>query len=366
MLSKEGRIGLVVCSISMVMLGLAPTQSKRTPLGGAQYKLVFHACQGLRVGDPVTLGGVDGGRVVDIDFAPNEDWDRLNPKGETRPVVLVTVGLYQGYQLTQGTAYKVVSTLRGRHFINILPPPPGEPAAGGVLNGELDSSGDNQLLTTIKHFRMLSQSTKDMRSNFADPAFRRDMKDLASNMRFYSAEFVRVSEGSRAQVMSMQRSLERQEAALMANVQRMDEKTARASAMIRTMVPAARAQIAMYQGKLDAGQKQMDAAYKLADTYTKGLLELKARLENSPLAKLDPDKLSQKVHDLKNKLDDYANLAGDMHTLSSDPQIKDGFKEPFRKWKEKSEGWKDQVHSLETLTEPFRWLAPREHREPAP
>ena len=55
MLSKEGRIGLVVCSISLVMLGLAPTQSKRTPLLGSQYKLVFHACQGLRVGDPVRM-----------------------------------------------------------------------------------------------------------------------------------------------------------------------------------------------------------------------------------------------------------------------------------------------------------------------
>lgn len=364
MLSKEGRIGLVVCTISMVMLGMAPTQSKRTPLGGAQYKLVFHACQGLRVGDPVTLGGVDGGRVVDIDFAPNEDWERLNPKGETRPVVLVTVGLYQGYTLTEGTAYKVVSTLRGRHFINILPPPPGEPASNGILNNELDSSGDNQLLSTIKHFRMLSQSTKDMRSNFADPAFRRDMKDLASNMRFYSAEFVRVSQGSRAQVLKMQESLERQEAALMANVQRMDDKTARASAYIRSMVPAARAQLAMYQGKLDAGQKQMDAAYKLAEGYTKGLLELKARMENSALAKIDPDKLSQQVHDWKNKLEDYANLAGDMHTLSSDPQIRDGFKDPVRKMKAKSEGWKQQVKGLETQLQPFRWLAPKEQQSP--
>ena len=362
MLSKEGRIGLVVCSISMVMLGMAPTQSKRTPLGGAQYKLVFHACQGLRVGDPVTLGGVDGGRVVDIDFAPNQDWKELNPPGENRPVVLVTVGLYQGYKLTKGTAYKVVSTLRGRHFINILPPPPGEAASDGILNNELDSTGDDQLLATIKHFKTLSGNTKAMRSNFADPAFRRDMKDLASNMRFYSAEFVRVSQGSRAQVLSMQRNLERQEAALMANVQRMDEKTARASAYIRTMVPAARAQLAMYQGKLDAGQKQMDQAYKLADGYTKGLLQLKARIENSPLAKLDPDKLSQQMHDWKNKLEDYANLAGDMHTLSSDPQIRDGFKEPVRKYKAMSEKWKEQVHGFESQVEPFRWLIPREHQ----
>ncbi|MBS2039340.1 hypothetical protein JST97_30425 [bacterium] len=363
MLSKEGRIGLVVCTISMVLLGLAPTQGKRTPLLGSQYKLVFHACQGLRVGDPVTLGGVDGGRVVDIDFAPEEDWERLNPPGETRPVVLVTVGLYQGYKLSEGTAYKVVSTLRGRHFINILPPPPGEAvASGAILKMELNSSADDQLLATIKHFKTLSESTKQMRSNFADANFRRDMKDLASNMRFYSAEFARVSQGSRAQVTQMAHSLDRQEAALMANVQRMDEMTARAQARMQTVVPVARAQLAMYRSRLDAGQKQMDQAYKLAEGYTKGLLALKARLESSPLATMDPEKLSQQMHDWKNKLEDYANLAGDMHTLSSDPQIKDGFKEPVRKYKALTEKWKEQVHGFEEQVEPYRWLAPREHQ----
>lgn len=364
MLSKEGRIGLVVCTISMVMLAMAPTQSKRSPLLGSQYKLVFHACQGLRVGDPVTLGGVDGGRVVDIDFAPKESWDELNPPGENRPVVLVTVGLYQGYKLSDGTAYKVVSTLRGRHFINILPPPPGVEMAssGAILKGETNSSADDQLLATIKHLKVLAQSTKDMRANFADPNFRRDMKDLASNMRFYSAEFVRVSEGSRSQVLKMTRTLDRQEATLMANVQRMDEMTVRAQAKIQTVVPVARAQMAMYQAQLDAGQKQMDQAYKMAAGYSKGLLALKARIEASPLATMDPEKLSQQMHDWKNKLEDYANLAGDMHTLSSDPQIKDGFKDPVRKYKAMSEKWKEQVHGFEEAVEPYRWLAPREHQ----
>ena len=345
----------------MVMLGLAPTQRKRSPLLGQEYKLVFHACQGLRVSDPVTIGGVDGGRVVDIDFAPLESWDKLNPPGETRPVVLVTVGLYQGYNLTKGTAYKVVSTMRGRHFINILPPPPGEPASGTILNQELNSSGDDQLLATIKNFKVLSQSTKEMRNQFADPIFRRDVKDLASNLRFYSAEFVRVSEGSRAEVAKMQKALERQEASLMANVARMDERTARAAAYIRTMVPAARQQLAGYQRQLDNGQRQMDQAYKLAEGYTKGLLSLKARLESSPLATMDPDKLGQQMHDWKNKLEDYANLAGDMHTLSSDQQIKDGFKEYPRKAKAMTEKWKEQIHGLETKIEPFQWLIPREH-----
>ena len=363
MLSKEGRIGLVVMTVSMVMLGLAPTQRKRAPLLGHEYKLVFHACQGLRVSDPVTIGGVDGGRVVDIDFAPLESWDNLNPPGENRPVVLVTVGLYQGFNLTKGTAYKVVSTLRGRHFINILPPPPGEEAAGTILNQELNNSGENQLLATINNFKVLSHSTKEMRNQFADPVFRRDVKDLASNLRFYSAEFVRVSEGARAEVFKMHKTLDRQEASLMANVARMDEKTVRAATYIRTMVPAMRQQMAMYQRQLDAGQRQMDKGYRLAEGYTKGLLALKAQLEASPLATMDPEKLGQQMHDWKNKLEDYANLAGDMHTLSSDAQIKDGFKEYPRKAKAMTEKWKEQVHGFETQIEPFKWLIPREHED---
>ena len=131
--------------------------------------------------------------------------------------------------------------------------------------------------------------------------------------------------------------------------------------IVDTFAPDLRRELSVRQ-QTSPFEGQVVCKDKLADGYTKGLLQLKARLENSPLGKMDPEKLSQQMHDWKNKLEDYANLAGDMHTLSSDPQIRDGFKEPVRKYKAMSEKWKEQVHGFETQVEPFRWLIPREHQ----
>lgn len=369
MLSKEGRIGLVVCTISLVMLGLAPTQRKRPPILGQQFKLVFHECKGLRDGDPVTVGGVDAGRVVDIDFAPPEDWKKLNPAGNERPVVLVTVALRQGFPLSPGTGYKVVSTLRGNHFINILPSPPGQTVPdGSILNGELQSESDDQLQATIRHFKDLSQRTKDMRAQFADPVFRRDMKDLASNMRFYSAEFMRISEGSRQQVEKLSDQLERQENTLIANVHKMDNQATRVAAYLRTFVPSFRQTLGTYKRRLADAQKQLDAGYVAAGKYNQQLADFAQQLENGPIGKLDKDKIAQTVHEYKRMIEDRADIAGDMHMISSDKQfIDDTLLSRLRKIKATSQQWKEQARDYEKRVNGLNFLlGPRSSETPQP
>ncbi len=364
MLSKEGYVGLVVCSLSLVLLGLSPGQTKRKPFLGTNYLLVMHACEGLREGDPVTLGGVEAGRVIDIDFAPKEDWERLNPKGDGRPAVLVTVALQQGYRIHQGAGYKVVSTLRGSHFVNILPAPPGQEAAppGSVLNQELASERDDYLNATLRNFKTLSKQTEAMRDQFGDQGFQRDMKDLASNMRFYSTEFSALSKSSRTQLSSISRQLDLQEAAILQRVSQMDAQASRAAAYMHGFVPVVRQQLALYGGKIKAGQQQLDSAFNLAQGYTKTLQGYEQWVKDSPLTKIDVDKLSQQAHEWRNKLDDYANLAGDMHTISSDKQVQTDLKAIPRKYRDQSQKIKEQVQSYQRALEPYDWLIPEEHQ----
>jgi ABC-type transporter Mla subunit MlaD len=366
LLSKEGRIGLVVCTISVVMLGLAPTQRKRSPILGSQYKLVFHACQGLRPSDPVVVGGVPAGRVVNIDFAPQSEWKKLNPPGDERPVVLVTVALEQGFTLSQGTGYKVVSTLRGNHFINLLIPPPPVQAlsAGAVLNEELQSESDDSLKVTIRGFKDLAQRTKDMRAQFADPEFRRDVKDLASNLRFYSSEFVRVSQDSHNQVEKIHQQLNQQEQKLLSQVDQMDRQTARVGGYLRTFVPAFKAQLVGYRRRLDSSQQELDQAYRSASRYSQKMKDFTAQLEQGPIGKLNHEKISQSVHDAKNKIEFYGDLTGDMHMVTSDKQIQQDFKAIPKKWKDRTQQWKDQVRDFEHRVDSWQWLIPAPHEEP--
>jgi len=349
------------------MLALAPTQTKRAPILGKQFRLVFHALDGLREGDPVTVGGVDAGRVVDIDFAPEDDWKSLNPPHEERPVVLVTVALRQGFDLAPGTAYRIVSTLRGRHFINIIPPPPGaQLAENSILNQELEILSDNQLEATIRNFQVLNKRTEDMRKDFANPEFRRELKDLASNMRFYSAEFLRISESSNQQVVNMTRTLDAQEQALLNQAEKMTQQTLRVRSYIKAMVPTMQAQLRNYRGQLDKGQAQIDSLVVAGQKYNKMMREYGLLIEYSPLGKIDADKLSQRLHTLSTQLADYANLAGDLHRLSSDPQVQQDIRQPLKKVKERSEKLKEQVKGYEKQLDTYQWLMPEERSEQVP
>ncbi len=345
------------------MLAMAPTQQKRAPILGTKYQLVFHTCEGLRDGDPVVVGGVDAGRVVNIDFAPESDWTRLNLNRDKRPVVLVTVALNPGFSLSEGTGYKVVSTLRGNHFINILPPTPGQVlSAGAVLNQELPPETEDQLNATLRNFKELSRQTEDFRDQFSDPQSQREIKDLASNMRFYSAEFVRVSREGRQRAQQLDAQLAEQEEQIVSQLQRMDAQASRAAGYLHTYVPQAREEMHRYRQRLAEGQKQLDQMVALGQHYGDQLQQYVQTLENSPLTRLDPEKLADRIHKIKNQLDDYANIAGDMHTLASDPGVQKDFKGYFKRFKNQSEKLKARVHSLEQQADKYRWMIPEEHK----
>lgn len=349
------------------MLALAPTQTKRAPILGKQFRLVFHALDGLREGDPVTVGGVDAGRVVNIDFAPEEDWKSLNPPGEERPAVLVTVALRSGFDLAPGTAYRIISTLRGRHFINIIPPPPGARLAeNSILNQELEILSDNQLQATIRNFQMLNQRTEDLRKDFANPEFRRELKDLASNLRFYSAEFLRISQSSNQQVVNMTRTLDAQEQALLRQAELMTQQTVRVRSYVKAMVPTMQAQLQNYRAQLDKGQAQIDNLVKAGKRGNQMMREYGLLIEYSPLGKIDGDELSQRLRTLSTQLEDYANLAGDMHRLSSDPQVQQDIRQPLKKAKERSQKLKEQLKGYEQQLDSFQWLMPEERSEQVP
>lgn len=361
--SKEFKIGFVITAVGLTLLAMAPTQRKRAPLVGSRYQLVFHELHGLQEGDQVVVGGVDAGRVVDIDFADEDKWKELNPPGDDRPVVLVGVSIRPGLPLREGTGYKVITTLRGSHFINILPPPPGDSVTQDtILNGELPAETADQLQMTLANFKDLSRSTKKIRDQFADPVFRRDMKDLASNMRFYSVEFNRISKGSRAQVARMSSALEQYEQVAMGNIRRMDAMVNGMSDLSHQMVPAVKARIAMANAQIGSAQQQMDSVYANSKKYLDAF-QTYSNTMYSRVKSLDAEKIAEKIDQIKDKVENYADLATDIHQITSDPQVKQDIKALPKRLLQKSEQLKEQVHGYVEKAQILDWILPQEHKE---
>jgi hypothetical protein len=369
-LSKEAKIGFVIGTACLVLLGLAPSQRKRAPIIGSRYELVFHDLEGLQEGDQVVVGGVDAGRVTNIDFAPQDKWKELNPPGIDRPVVLVTVALRPGFPLSQGTGYKVVSTLRGNRFINILPSPPtGERVQEGtILSGELPPETADQLQMTLANFKNLSKSTKKMRDQFADPLFRRDMKDLASNMRFYSVEFARVSKGSRAQINRMAAQFERYERQAIAQVQRMDAQVSAVGNFTRSLTPKLRARIQGYNQRIASGQQQLDRVYAQSNSLLQNFRGYADRMQ-AQAANFHPEKVAERLDKINERLETYADLATDLHQITSDPGLKQDLKALPRRMRERSERLKGQVEGYRTQLNVLQFvlpLLPPDPRDAAP
>lgn len=358
-LSKEAKIGFVIGTACLVLLGLAPSQRTRAPIIGSSYELVFHDLEGLQEGDPVVVGGVDAGRVTNIDFAPQDTWKELNPPGVDRPVVLVTVALRPGFPLSQGTGYKVVSTLRGNRFINILPSPPTRDRVreGTILSGELPPETADQLQMTLANFKNLSKSTKKMRDQFADPLFRRDMKDLASNMRFYSVEFARVSKGSRAQINRMAAQFERYERQAIAQVQKMDAQISAVGNYTRSLTPSLRARIQGYNQRIASGQRQLDSVYAQSNNLLRNFRSYADRMQ-AQAANFHPDKVAERIDQINERMQNYADLATDLHQISSDPGLKQDLKAMPRRMRERSERLKDQVEGYRTQLNVLQFILP--------
>lgn len=364
LLSKEGRIGLVVALGCLGLLALAPSQRRRAPVLGHNYRLVFHELHGLKEGDQVTVGGVDAGRVINMDFAPRDQWVTLNASegGDNRPVVIVTVALRRSFTLYPETGYKVVSTLRGRHFVNILPHTSGsELAEDSLLNEELAPEVSGQLQSTLRQFRALSAATEQMRARFANPVFRRDMKDLASNMRFYTGEFKRLSKGSRQQLASMSRALEAQQDAMLSRVQTMDQMNARMANYMNRAVPAMHAQLSGFRQKLADGEKQLQSmqgnGVAMLQRYQK-----MARQMDQKLSGMHPEQMAQRLHRMNRQLDDYANLAEDLHQITANPRVRADVRELPKRMKASSEGLRDRMHTFAQGARLLDMILPEEHK----
>lgn len=365
-MSKEAKVGLLVAILSSILLAMAPRQGQRAPILGTVYRLSFHNVDGLKPGDQVVMGGVPAGRVVNIDFAPREDWAKLNQGQPDVPMVLVSIALDNGFNIPVESGYRVTATLKGQVFINVVPGPPGENiSAGAVLTTELPAETDDTLGATLRNFRTLSRRTEDMRKQFSDPAFRRQLKDGASNARFYTNEFMTLSKTATSQVDDMNHQLDVQQVALAQQSKLMLDRINALQSYINQTIPVARAQLADYRGRLAAAQGQLGTLYSQADKMNATLKDLSVRLDGSMLGKFNQQKMLKQAKALATRADDISALAGDIHAITSDEQVRHDIKAVFKKFKGQSESVKATVDNASQSLEQYRWLMIEEkrHRE---
>lgn len=337
----------MVCLTVFTIVGLQ-NQTRRPDPFSPRYHLLFNSVS-LRPGDRVTVAGVDAGFVEKIDFATNEEKDFYTTE-DFDPQVKVTILLEAKIVVREGAKYQQRSNLKGYRWVEVMPPLSGpQLPSQTVLAGELPSATEDQLTKTLTTFRRLSAETRELQAMAADGEFRRKVKDTASNMRFYSREFARVSQGSTRSLAQMDRSLTEQEQKLKQQLARIDDMVTRAQKKLVTLTPQLTETIDSYRARMKGSEKQLRDLMKVALDYSEQYEKLVEDLAQQYNKTIVPDEIIARVHEYARKLEDMALLAEDMHTLSSDPQVQADLKKMATSLREKSEKLKADVQRWQQM-----------------
>ncbi len=348
-MSKEFNIGLLVMVLLTVftVVGLQ-NQTKRPDPFSPRYHLLFKAVS-LRPGDRVTVAGVDAGFVEKIDFTTKAEKEKYRTE-DFDPQVKVTILLEAKIVVREGAKYQQRSNLKGYRWVEIMPPLEGPQLdSQTILSGELPSATEDQLTKTLSTFRRLSAETKELQQMAEDGEFRRKVKDTASNMRFYSREFARVSQNSRANLAAMDRSLAEQEAKIKQQLTRVDDMVTRMQEKLVTMTPQMTETIDGYRARLKSSQAQLRDLIAVSLKYSEEYEKLVDSISEQYKKTVVPEEIIATVHEYARKLEDMALLAEDMHTLSSDPQVQADLKKMITNLKEKSEKLKADVQRWQQM-----------------
>lgn len=308
--------------------------------------LLFTQVHGLRAGDPVTIGGVPSGRVVNIDFAPKELQESLAPITGGTALVRAMVSLDR--HIPKESTYSVRVDLNGRRWLDITLSP-SEEMIGPEDNffAEEALGQDDQLRQTLRTFSTLSEQTEELRQQLAAPDFLLRTKDTASNLRFYSRELVSASAEAPDKLMEFEDELDKQETAMLQQIAAFDEKTQEVSRRMIEMAPQLSENLKGWTLRMERQSERLNATLEMARVKSE---EYQKLLDEAVATQLSPEATEKLINQTKiwsRKLQEYRYMAEDLHSLTSDPTIRSDLKKAIDDFRIKTEEMDERLLKLE-------------------
>jgi ABC-type transporter Mla subunit MlaD len=308
--------------------------------------LLFTQVHGLRAGDQVTIAGVPSGRVMDIDFAPIEIQESLAPVTGGTTLVRAMVSLDRN--IPKESTYSIRVDLNGRRWLDITLSPSEEMIqAEDNFFAEVAAGQEDQLQRTIRTFSTLSEQTEELRSQLTAPEFLLRTKDAASNLRFYSREMVSASAKAPQQLMEFEDDLDKQEVALLQEVQAFDAKTKEVSKRMLEMAPQLSENLKGWTLRMERQSERLSSTLQMASTKS---TEYQKLLDDAIDQQLSPEATEKLINQTKKwgrKLQEYRYMAEDLHSLTSDPTIRSDLKKAIDDFRIKTDDLNARLLKLE-------------------
>ncbi len=343
-MSRQAKVGAVFLAFLALLLYLSPSLSKRSEVLGNTYDLVFTQVNGLREGDGVKYSGVNAGQIVGIDFSSADQKARFGHDGQ----VVVRIVTDFGLRIPQDSHATVQATMGGLRWVEITPGNSDQVLQpGSVSRLLLRPPEPDQFEAALSGLKELNVRTRDVRTSIEDPAFRRQIKDLASNSRFYSTELREVSGRAGQQIDAVRLGLDQRQQALLQQLDRVDVQIGLARRRVQGLVPRVNEQIDAWEARMQDSEGDIrgliDSAVRETERY-RDLVE--AADQKFAEARWD-ETLGPRIARLADKSEEIATLAEDLHMISSSPETQAELREMVTRYRRQAEALRRNLERWE-------------------
>lgn len=171
----------MITVLGLIILGLILTSIYNGPRSeGVAYFALFDRVEGLSVGAPVRLAGVQVGKVTDITITEDK-----------RVRVQFNVTYIQDdkpLQITQASRYTITSDLIGNKWFEIVPRPGPPVAERGTVQGNAPVTVDQLMTRGNEALADLQTSVQEINKLVGDPEMKRNIRETVANFKELSKD----------------------------------------------------------------------------------------------------------------------------------------------------------------------------------
>lgn len=343
-MSRQAKVGGFFLAFFALLFFLSPSLSQRSTVLGNSYTLLFNEVNGLREGDVLKFSGIAAGRISRIDFSTTSQKQEFGADAQVAVLVVTDFGV----RIPEDSRASVEGTIGGKRWVELTP---GKSSSflrpGTVARLRLKPMQSDQLEASLAGLREMNQRTAALRASLEDPDFRRKIKDLASNTRFYSTEVEGLSRQAQTRVAGMNRQLDEHQKEILGQLDRISAQVDKARLRTEELVPRLNEEVQTWESRMEAASPRIQAVIDQADRETRKFREMIEKAEEKIHSAGLDESVREKLGRMARRTEEMATLAEDLHMVSSNPETQAELREMVARSRRQAEKLRQNLERWE-------------------